>query len=104
MPPSDMGAGGGGHPKTTKTRKNQVFKGFGGIQGIQGHGGNHRSGFPEYGPMPWSGDPIQARFDVFRAWKSGPEGSGRLQEGSREAPEAKNEDSPSQNQTFWCKH
>ena len=70
-----MGARGGDPPKT---HKNQVFKGFGGIQGIQGHGGNHRSGFPEYGPMPWSGDPIQARFPVFRTRKSVPGGSGRL--------------------------
>ena len=63
-------------------RFSSILKGFGGFWGHQEHQGVHGDISREYGPKPWSGDPVQLDFGVFRTFffaaETGPEGSGRL--------------------------
>ena len=72
-------------------RFSSILKGFGGFWGHQEHQGVHGDISREYGPKPWSGDPVQLDFHVFRAFflllkqaRKAPEGSGSREAG-REA-------------------
>ena len=84
----------GGAPPTSppdpqNPRFSSILKGFGGFWGHQEHQGVHGDISREYGPKPWSGDPVQLDFGVFRTFflllkqaRKAPDGSGRLRGGS----------------------